>query len=76
MTGGLRRFRGVLLRLVRHRGRAVIVGLLLVLPAAWVQLSGRPDAWWAQGLSLVVGASGLALLWTGLTGVAPDWIDD
>ena len=29
-----------------------------------------------DGLSLVVGATGLALLWTGLTGASPDWIDD
>jgi hypothetical protein len=28
-----------------------------------------------EGLALVVGATGLAILWTGLTGVAPDWVD-
>ena len=26
--------------------------------------------------ALVVGATGLALFWTGLTGPSPDWIDD
>jgi hypothetical protein len=29
-----------------------------------------------QGLALVVGATGLALFWTGLTGPSPDWIED
>ena len=45
-------------------------------PAAYVQFSGRFNAWWIDGLSLVVGATGLALFWTGLTGVSPDWVDD
>lgn len=71
----LRRARGALLRLVRRRGLAVIIGILLIVPAAWIQISGRPDAWWAQGLSLIAGASGLALVWTGLTGPAADWIE-
>jgi hypothetical protein len=55
---------------------AVMIGVLLIVPAAWIQVTGRPDAWWAQGLSLIAGASGLALAWTGITGVAPDWIDE
>jgi len=72
----LRRARGILLRLVRRRSLAVVVGLALVIPAAWIEFSGRFDAWWANGLALVVGATGLAVLWTGLTGPAPDWVDD
>jgi len=71
----LRRSRGALLRLVRHRRLATILGLVMILPSAYVQF-GRFDAWWLEGLSLVVGATGLALFWTGLTGVSPDWVDD
>jgi hypothetical protein len=71
----LRRVRGMVLRIVRRRAIAVAIGFALTLPAAWVELSGRYDAWWIEGLSLVVGATGIALLWTGLTGAAPDWID-
>jgi hypothetical protein len=71
----LRRVRGMLLRLVRRRALATAVGLGLVIPAAWIEFSGRFDAWWLEGLALVVGATGLAILWTGLTGVAPDWVD-
>ncbi len=52
------------------------VGLALVVPAAWIELSGRFGAWWVEGLSLVVGATGLAIFWTGLTGPSPDWLDD
>jgi hypothetical protein len=72
----LRRLRGVVLRLVRRRAAAILIGLALVVPAAWIEFSGRVDAWWVDGLALVVGATGLAIFWTGLTGVSPDWIDD
>ncbi len=72
----LRKVRGAILRFVRHRAAAMTVGAVLVAPSAWVELSGRADAWWMEGLALVIGATGLALFWTGLVGVAPDWTDD
>ena len=72
----LGRARGVLLRLVRRRRLAMAVGFALVLPAAWVEFSSRYEAGWLQGLALVVGATGLAILWTGITGPNPDWVDD
>jgi hypothetical protein len=72
----LRRMRGVVLRLVRRRGLAMAVGLALAAPAAWVEVSGRFGGWWVDGLALVAGATGAAIFWTGLTGVAPDWVDD
>jgi hypothetical protein len=71
----LRRLRGALLRLVRRRGLAIAIGLGLAVPAAWVQLSGRYEQWWVEGLSLVVGATGIAIAWFGLTGPSPDWIE-
>jgi len=71
----LRRARGALLRLVRRRPLAVAVGCALAGPAAWVELFGRSDAWWFDGLALVCGATGAALIWIGLTGAAPDWVD-
>ena len=71
----LRRVRGLVLRIVRRRAVAAAIGLALALPAAWVEFSGRYDAWWIEGLSLVVGATGIALFWTGVTGAAPDWVD-
>ena len=68
----LRRLRGSLLRFVRHRALAASVGIALIVPAAWVEFFARladDVAWWASG------ATGLALLWTAIVGVAPDWID-
>lgn len=49
--------------------------MALVIPAAWVEFGDRTDAWWVEGVALIVGATGLALIWTGLTGAAPDWIE-
>ncbi len=72
----LRRTRGVLLRLARRRMPALVAGVALVVPSAWIEWSGRVDAWWADGLALVLGATGVAFLWVGLTGARPDWIDE
>jgi hypothetical protein len=71
----LRRLRGFVLRLVRRRALALVVGLVLIVPSAWVEFSGRYGAWWQDGLALVVGATGIAIFWTGVTGVAPDWVE-
>jgi hypothetical protein len=71
----LRRARGALLRLVRRRSLAILVGIALAAPAVWAELFCSYDAWWVEGLALVVGATGLALMWTGITGTAPDWVD-
>ena len=51
------------------------IGLALILPAAWVELFASNAPWWLQGASLVVGATGLAIFWTGLTGPSPDWVE-
>ena len=72
----MRRVRGVLLRLVRQRLLSFGVGLAMAASAAWLGLSGCCGVWWGDGLSLVFGATGAALLWTGLTGLRPDWIDE
>ena len=69
------RARGALLRLVRRRPIAVVVGVALAGPAAWLEFSGRYGAWWVDGLSLILAATGLALIWSGVFGVTPDWID-
>ena len=70
----LRRARGALLRLVRRRPLAIGTGTVLAVPAAWIEFTGS-HPWWMEGLALVVGATGLALFWTGLTGPSPDWVD-
>jgi hypothetical protein len=72
----LRRARGTLLRFVRRRPIAIVAGALLMASAGWLELSGRYDAWWVDGLGLVLAATGAAIFWTGLTGVRPDWVDE
>jgi hypothetical protein len=74
MSPVVRRMRGAVLRLIRRRATAVIVGIALIIPAAWMQMTGSPT-WWADGLSLVLGATGAALLWTGIFGLKPDWVE-
>jgi hypothetical protein len=71
----LRRARGALLRIVRRRPLAMAIGGILLVPGAWMELNGGSRTWWVDGLTLIVAATGAALVWTGLTGVSPDWID-
>jgi hypothetical protein len=71
----VRRVRGVLLRIVRRRPLAIAVGVTLAAPAAWLELTGGAGAWWLNGLDLLLAATGAALIWTGLSGPRPDWID-
>ena len=70
----LKRARGLLLRFIRRRALAVAAGVALAAPAAWLECSGS-DRWWVDGAALVMGATGLALIWTGIAGMRPDWID-
>jgi hypothetical protein len=70
----VRRARGRLLRLAHNRRLAVLVGVLLAAPAAWLTLTEH--AWenaLSDGLALVGGATGIALLASALGGRRPDW---
>ncbi|MEO8260471.1 MAG: hypothetical protein ABI868_24210 [Acidobacteriota bacterium] len=72
----LRRVRGALLRLVRRRLLVSLVGAALLALAVWLE-SGRVDAAaWVEGVGLIAGATGAALLWTGVAGLRPDWTDE
>jgi hypothetical protein len=72
----LGRVRGFLLRLARRRVLSSGIGAGLLLPALWLEFGGGHSAWWVDGVSLILGGTGAALLWTGLTGARPDWIDE
>jgi hypothetical protein len=71
-----RRVRGRLLRLILNRPIAALVGIALASPAAVLLVkdysweSGATD-----GVALVMLATGVAILWSGVIGRQPDWID-
>jgi hypothetical protein len=70
----LKRLRGALLRLVLNRSAAVGLGLALLLPSVW--LLANDFAWESaasDGLGLILGATGAALLLAGIGGRRPDW---
>ena len=72
----LKRARGWLLRLVLKRPVAIVLGLVLVAPSAWILLQ---DLSWetavTDGLGMVIGATGVAFLLAGIGGRRPDWIE-
>ena len=72
----LRRARGILLRLVLARRRAAFVGSLFI--AAFVTqlaVDFTWESWLSDGLGLLLGATGAALLCAAIGGRRPDWID-
>lgn len=72
----LARIRGWLLRAVLRRTTAVALGAALLAPAVllwWHDYAW--ESWLTDGLTLVVGATGAALLLAGLGGRRPDWVE-
>jgi hypothetical protein len=69
-----RRLRGALLRLVLNRPLAIAIGVAIAAPGALLLLN---DYSWengvTDGLSLIALASGIAVIWAGISGRQPDW---
>jgi hypothetical protein len=60
-----------------NRTLSIVLGLILLAPAVWVWLGGyRWETPVTDGLGLLFGATGAALLFAGIGGRRPDWIDD
>jgi hypothetical protein len=72
----LKRLRGTLLRFVLKRPAAITLGVALVAPSLWLLVQELPwETPATDGLGLVLGATGVAFLLTGIGGRRPDWID-
>ncbi len=72
----MRRTRGVLLRVALSRTPALVVGLVLLAPATVIAVGDYGwESWLTDGLGLIGGATGAALVLTGLAGRRADWID-
>ena len=72
----LKRARGWLLRLVLKRPVAIVLGLVLVAPSAWLLLQDLPwETPVTDGFGLLIGATGVAFLLAGIGGRRPDWIE-
>ena len=71
----IRRARGAVLRIVRRRTLSIILGLVLIVFAGWLEFWARVDASWVEGVALVGGAIGIALLWNAIAGATPDWVE-
>jgi hypothetical protein len=66
----------LLLRLALNRRLAVAAGAMLALPGAVLLVNDY--AWESgatDGVALVVLATGVALIWSGITGRRSDWYD-
>ena len=71
-----RRARGTLLRLARARPAAVIVGVTLTAGSASLMFGDFSwESWLTDGLGLVLGGTGVALVMIGISGPRPDWVD-
>ncbi len=72
----IRRMRGALLRLTLARRIATSIGVVLVLPTTVLSLADFEwESWVTDGIVLLTGALGAALLVVGFSGRRADWVD-
>jgi len=71
-----RRLRGLLIRIILNRPLSIALGIVFLAPAIWLWLGNyRWETPITDGLGLVLGATGTALVIAGVGGRKPDWID-
>jgi hypothetical protein len=72
----LRRVRGGVLRLAQARVAAGVVGAILIFfSVTLLMLDFSWESWASDGLGLVLGGTGAALVRTAISGHRPDWIE-
>ena len=73
---GSRRLRGLVLRLAYRRKLALVSGVVCLAGAFW--LATNDYSWegsFSSGFGMIVGATGMALVFMALSGRQPDWED-
>ena len=72
----IRRLRGAFLRLAFNRPAAFVAGLACAGGAVWLAAIDAPwESWVSDGVGLVAGATGAALILVALGGRRPDWVE-
>ncbi len=76
MKSLIRRVRGALLRLAYNRPAAFVAGLACAGGAVWLAvIDAAWESWASDGLGLVAGATGAALVLIALGGRRADWVE-
>jgi hypothetical protein len=76
MGRSARRLRGVLLRIVLSGRPGIAIGIALLAPSMVLWLGDYQwETWYTDGLALILGATGAALIVAAIAGRRPDWID-
>ncbi len=71
-----RRIRGTFLRLMLNRPLAIAAGALVASPGVVLLVNEYPwETGATDGLALVAFGTGIAMMWTGVRGRRPDWVD-
>ena len=64
------------MRLVLRRPAAITLGLCLLAPAVYLMAFNLPwETGATEGVALILGATGAALLLAGIGGRRPDWVE-
>lgn len=72
----VRRLRGALLRLAFNRRKAFVAGLACAGVSGWLMaIEAAWESWVSDGIGLIAGSTGLALIIFALSGRRPDWVE-
>ena len=71
---GSRRLRGLVLRLAYHQKFALVFGVIFLAVAFWLAVNDYSwEGSFSSGFGMIIGATGMALVFMALSGRQPDW---
>lgn len=71
---GTRRLRGLLLRIAYHRTFALVSGAVCLVGAFWLAVNDYSwEGSFSSGFGMIIGATGMALVFMALSGRQSDW---